>query len=831
MSELTIYAPLRGWLETLDDSPDPVFRERVLGDGVSIDPDCGEVRAPFDGEVINLPDSRHAINLRADNGAEFLIHVGIDTVMLKGDGFEALVAAGDRVSAGQPLLRFDLDRLARKAASLRTPVLLLHAPGQVLEQLAATGPVDFATPLLRMRLDDQAVQATQGDSDLRCSKTVYLGLEHGVHARPAAALLQALKPFAASGELRTADGKRAPLSSPVALMGLGLSCGDQIELHLQGADAEAALAALLPLLEPLDHAPSVVTQAPVAEAPKAPAPDTRLPALSASPGLAYGQAVRLERAAATLPEQPPGTRAEESAALQQALATLQQHLETLVAQEGGERAEVAAAHLALLQDPGLRADAEAQLASGAAAAWLQATEAAEQILLQLPDPRMRERADDLRDLCDQLLRVLAGQAPDQVQSLPDKAIVLASNLFPSQLMNLDREQLQGVCLANGGATSHVAILAAAQGLPLLVAAGDEILAVSDGTALALDADRGELHVAPSAAAKAAFEQRQARELAASEAARAAAGEPCTLQDGTRIGVHANLASLEEARGAVAAGAEGCGLLRTEFLFMARPSAPSVEAQREELQAIADALGDRPLVVRTLDGGADKPISYLAQDEEDNPALGVRGVRLSLANPGLLDDQLEALLRVESPRPLQVMLPMVNDVADLQAVRGRLDAVRARTGLERELALGVMIETPAAALLADQLATAADFFSIGTNDLAQYALSMDRLAPALARRLDPLHPAVLRLIAQTAQAGKAAGIEVGVCGAAAADTLAAPVLLGLGIRKLSMPTAQVARLKHRLRALDLARCEALAAEALIQATAADARALVRAALEP
>ncbi len=830
MSELTVFAPLSGWLETLDDSPDPVFRERVLGDGVSIDPDCGEVRAPFDGEVINLPDSRHAINLRADNGAEFLIHVGIDTVMLKGDGFEALVAPGDRVSAGQPLLRFDLDRVARKAASLRTPVLLLHAPGQVLEQLAAAGPVDFATPLLRMRLDENPVQAAQGDSGLRCSKTFYLGLEHGVHARPAATLLQALKPFAASGELRTADGKRAPLTSPVALMGLGLSCGDQIELHLQGADAEAALAALLPLLEPLDHAPPVVTHAPVAVALKAPAADTRLPALSASPGLAYGQAVRLERAAA-LPEQPPGTLAEESAALQQALATLQQHLETLVAQESSERAEVAAAHLALLQDPGLRANAEAQLASGAAAAWLQATEAAEQTLLQLPDPRMRERADDLRDLCDQLLRVLAGQAPDQVQSLPDKAIVLASNLFPSQLMNLDREQLQGVCLANGGATSHVAILAAAQGLPLLVAAGDEILAVSDGTALALDADRGELHVAPPAAATAAFEQRQARELASSEAARAAAGEPCTLQDGTRIGVHANLASLEEARGAVAAGAEGCGLLRTEFLFMARPSAPSVEAQREELQAIADALGDRPLVVRTLDGGADKPISYLAQDEEDNPALGVRGVRLSLANPGLLDDQLEALLRVESPRPLQVMLPMVNDAADLQAVRGRLDAVRARTGLERELALGVMIETPAAALLADQLATEADFFSIGTNDLAQYALSMDRLAPALARRLDPLHPAVLRLIAQTAQAGKAAGIEVGVCGAAAADTLAAPVLLGLGIRKLSMPTAQVARLKHRLRALDLARCEALAAEALIQATAADARARVRAALEP
>jgi phosphoenolpyruvate-protein phosphotransferase len=398
-------------------------------------------------------------------------------------------------------------------------------------------------------------------------------------------------------------------------------------------------------------------------------------------------------------------------------------------------------------------------------------------------------------------------------------------LLPSQLIAIDRSRLAGICLAAGGVTSHVALLAISMQLPMLVAAGAQLTSIEDGCELLLDADHGELVVAPTPAAASQFDRRVEAEQQLRAEQAPAARQPCSTLDGVPLLVCANLASAAEAHEAVAAGAEGCGLLRTEFLFSDRASAPGEDEQLAVFRDIAVALGERPLVIRLLDAGADKPLACLGQAPEENPALGIRGIRLLLARPPLLQVQLRALLRLAAQHPLKVLIPMVTSVQEVDAVRQVLAPLQAEAGNAR-FELGAMIETPAAALIADQLAARVDFLSIGTNDLAQYTLCMDRGEPALAAQLDALHPAVLRLVRMTTQAAARAGIPVTVCGGAAGEALAAPLLVGRGVRSLPMPAVLIAGQKARLRKLALGDCEALAAKALDLSSAAAVRALVR-----
>jgi phosphoenolpyruvate-protein kinase (PTS system EI component) len=298
-----------------------------------------------------------------------------------------------------------------------------------------------------------------------------------------------------------------------------------------------------------------------------------------------------------------------------------------------------------------------------------------------------------------------------------------------------------------------------------------------------------------------------------------------MRDGTKIDVYCNLGATEEAAPAVLAGADGCGLLRTEFLFQSRQHAPDEAEQLAQYQAIANALSGRPLTIRTLDAGGDKPLPYLKVPHEANPALGLRGLRSGLIYPELLTSQLRAILRVTPADRCRVLLPMVTDLDELRGVRAQLTAIADELRVSVP-PLGVMIETPASALLADQLAGECAFISIGSNDLSQYTLAMDRLHPSLTARLDALHPAVLRLIDRASRASHERGIEVGVCGALASDPDAVPVLIGLGVRELSIVPAQIPRIKSLVRTLDPASCAALALQALSLPSAAAVRALIR-----
>jgi phosphocarrier protein FPr/phosphocarrier protein len=482
----------------------------------------------------------------------------------------------------------------------------------------------------------------------------------------------------------------------------------------------------------------------------------------------------------------------------------------------------------MLSDPFVVGAAEELIGHGKSAgfAWRQALDGFAAPLRASNDARFAERLDDLVDLERRVLAELLGSTAEE-PSAPSGAIVVAETLYPSQLTGLAEAGIAGIATAAGGATSHAAIIAAGLGLPMLVGLGPAVTTIEDGTTLVLRGDS--LLVAPDSV----ILDNAGREAAAREerlqASRGRAHELAATADGTRIEVFANLGSVAEANTAIAEGAEGCGLLRTEFLFLDRESPPGEDEQRATYQAIADALGERPLIVRTLDIGADKPAPWLSLAPEENPALGLRGIRLQLARRDLLETQLRALLAVRPSGRLQVMLPMIASLAELREVKALLGQLANDMGTNQP-ELGIMVETPAAALVANRLAADAAFFSIGTNDLSQYVLARDRTNPAVANGLDGLDPAVLRLIAETVTGANAHGRPTGVCGGLAAVPDAIPILLGLGVTELSVPAAAIPETKAIVRSLNLARCRILANEALAAPDADAVRALVRPVLE-
>jgi len=825
---IEILSPLAGWATPLDAVPDPVFAERMLGDGLAVDPTEGRLTAPGDGTIVTVHPAGHAVTLALDAGPVLLIHIGLDTVGLGGEGFAPQVAEGQRVRTGDTLVAFDLDQLARTARSLVTPAIVTNGEAFRIASRASEGPIEAGAPLLAIEAIDvlpgRQESCPAADPGLppsrehTHSRRLELPLAHGLHARPAARIAKLAGDYDASVEIVTEDGRVASARSSVAMLGLALGHGAAITVRAAGPDAERAAAAIAELIEsgmgellPVAAVPSA------APAPLTP-PDT-LGGIVAAPGMAIGPAFRLKSETIAVLE-----TGDDPATEREALAAAKATVGAALAQEAagtGPQAEIAAAHLALLDDPTLAEAADAAIAAGKSAgfAWRQAIDRAA-APLRTADRRFAERLDDFADLERRVLVALLGDTAEPPRP-PAGAILVAETLYPSHLMALADAGLAGLATAEGGATSHVAIIAAGLGLPLLAGLGPALALVEDGTELIL-AD-GRLSIAPDKAVLARARADAATRKARRAAARMRAHEPAITIDGTRIEIAANLGSVADAETAVAEGAEGCGLLRTEFLFLDRAAPPGEAEQRVAYQAIADALGDRPLIVRTLDIGADKPAPWLPIAAEDNPALGLRGIRLQLARRDLLETQLRALLGVRAST-LRIMLPMVADAAELHEVRAVLDRLASEMAVAMP-ELGIMVETPAAALIAETLAADAAFFSIGSNDLSQYALARDRTNPAVAAGLDGLHPAVLRLIDATVRGGFAHNRWTGVCGGLAALPEAVPILLGLGVTELSVPTAAIAEIKALVRTLDLTRCRSLAAQALAAPDAAAVRVLV------
>jgi phosphoenolpyruvate-protein phosphotransferase len=808
---LLLLAPLSGVLMALEHVPDPVFSGRVIGDGLCIDPTSSTLCAPLAGVISNVQASGHAVSITDDNGVQVLMHIGLDTVNLAGQGFTRLVEEGQRVAAGQALIEFDADYIARHARSLMT--LMLVVSGEPFTWLIApSGRVESGQPLLEIA-STQALSEEAGASEGQAvfSQPLKLPNPNGLHARPAAVFAQAAKGFTAKIYLHKQQAQ-ANAKSLVAIMALQTAFGDSVQVSAVGADADAAIDALTRLLaEGCGEAITAVAPAEIVGTEAL----TLLRGVCASPGSALGQVLQISEPVFDVSEFGGGAEVEREAlanALIEADLALQ-HLRDTAA--GEAEAEIFKAHQELLEDPGLLDQAQVLISAGksAAFAWRAATEETAIMFRQLGSALLAERAADLTDVGRRVLKLLLGIG-EPVLELPQGCILIADQLTPSQTAGIDTSKVLGFATVGGGATSHVAILARACGLPSICGVPVQMLALGNGTQVLLDADKGELHVLPDPAAVSQWQTRQAQQRQRHEHELANATLAARTRDGHHVEVSANVASLPETEQAMASGGAGVGLLRSEFLYLGRNHAPSHDEQVATYSAIARCVGPaHNLVVRTLDVGGDKPLAYVPMDSETNPFLGVRGIRLCLERPQLLREQFRAMLGCCDLTRLHIMLPMVTQLSELRLARQMLDEEIVALGLTQRPKLGIMIEVPAAALMADLFAPLVDFFSIGTNDLTQYTLAMDRDHPRLASQADSFHPAVLRLIATTVKAAHVHGKWVGVCGAMASERLAVPLLLGLGVDELSVSVPMIAPVKATVRELELADCQIIAQQVL------------------
>ncbi len=835
-NKIALRAPLSGPLISLERVPDPVFAQKMVGDGISIDPLDQCLLAPCDGEVVQLHSAGHAVTLAIEGRLEVMMHIGLDTIDLKGEGFTPKVKNGDKVQAGDPLIEFDADYIATHARSLLTQIVITNSD-QVAKFEPHTGTVTAGQDIiLELTLASAKDEEQERAGKPITSEAILIPNPTGLHARPAAVLANMAKKFKADIRLRRGDDK-ANAKSVVAIMGLEIAQNDKVHLTAQGPDAEAAIGKLVPSLrEGLGDEGATPVSAPASvslstDAQPAPQPRSQDPNLlmgvAASPGLAVGNVFQVRHSEIDVQEAAEGEPFEEQQKLDKAIEEAKIQLEALQAklhsQAEPAKAAIFAAHQELLEDPDLMDIAEAAIAKGKGAgfAWRRAYTTHADRLANLRNELLAGRANDLRDVGRRVLRLITGTAPEQPKMPPD-TILVAEDLTPSDTANLDRTKVLGFCTLAGGASSHVSILARSLDIPAVAGIEPQALELPVGTPVILDGNEGSLRLNPSADEITRIKQRQEKIAARRKADLETAMEPAQTTDDHRFEVVANIGGLADAKKVMSLGGEGVGLLRSEFLFLERTAAPTEEEQLQAYQEIAGVLGqDYPLIIRTVDVGGDKPLPYLPIPKEDNPFLGQRGIRVMLDRPEIFRTHLRAILRASQTGKVHLMFPMVSHLAGLRSAKAMLEEERQKLGLD-PIPVGIMVEVPAVAVMAEQFAKEIDFFSIGTNDLTQYTLAMDRGHPMLAPFIDGLNPGVLGLIKNTVDAAHKFGKWVGVCGGIASDPQAVPILLGLGVDELSVSVPTIPSIKAQIRRLTLAECQRLAEEALHKDTAAEVR---------
>lgn len=714
--------------------------------------------------------------------------------------------------------------------------IMAEAAGALAVKMEQLGMAPAAAPTT-----DQSTAAAAASGETLTLTLVVLN-RLGLHARPAAQFVSTANRF--SSDIRVSKGDRGANAKSINQVAtLGVRRDDTIVVSATGPDAAAALAAIQaladdnfgdPIEPPEGGEPAPTTSAPApVTATKATVPGT-LGGIPASPGIAIGPAVvyrpRLPEVVARHIDDPAAEWRRLDGAIRQSIDEIHALHREATAQVGAAEAAIFEAHALFLQDPSLTDAARARIDNkkiNAEAAWHEEIEALAGAYRAMDDAYMQARAADIIDVGQRVLRhLMALETPSL--DFAEPSILIAADLTPSDTARLDPSRVLGICTELGGATAHSAILSRALGIPAVVGMGHDVWQIADGQMMAIDGSRGVVWPRPDAvaiaelsAARDAWRESQSRAKAAGQA-------EAVTSDGLRIEVAANVGGPKDVATALEFGAEGVGLFRTEFLFMDRTTAPSEDEQFEAYSQAAALLGSRPLIIRTLDIGGDKPLPYLDLGEEANPFLGWRGIRFCLDRPAVFKPQLRAILRAgvdeaARPRNVKIMFPMIGALSEVRAARAVLDEVRAELRAEgrpfdENMEVGIMIEVPSAVAIADQLAREVDFFSIGTNDLTQYVMAADRGNAKVAGLANALQPAVLRMVGQAARAAHEAGIWIGMCGELAGNALATPVLVGLGLRELSMSAPSIPTVKEAVRGLTMAEARRIAEEALRQETA-------------
>ena len=656
----------------------------------------------------------------------------------------------------------------------------------------------------------------------------------GLHARPAKVLVNLAKKFKADISLQYL-AKRVNAKSMVSVLTLGAVSGSCITVQANGDDEDLALAEIETAFQnglgdndaSPAPAPAAASAAQKVEAVTQPSPSEPgvIKGIGAAPGIAVGPLFHFQH------ENLENLPVDVKVPLADALVLAKEQLAALHRQMSdkklGAEAAIFEAHVELLDDPDLAEAVQTQVGAGQSPiqAWKSAIEERAEVIAAINDPILSARAADLRDVGRRVLRLMLG-LNGKGPSLPATPVVIvAQELSPSDTASFDSEHVLGFGIVEGGPTSHIAILARALGIPAIVGVDEAMLALDELTPVILNGNDGTLTANPARDVLERASQSQRRWLEYRRFAVEQAALPAVTTDGHHVDVTANAGSIADAAEAVKMSADGIGLLRTEFLFLERTTAPSEEEQFNVYRAIAETMQKRPVIVRTLDIGGDKPVAYIHLRPEMNPFLGERGIRLCLNRPDLFREQLRAILRAAPYGNLRIMFPMVSDVAEIRQARILIDELLGELGAP-EIQFGIMVEVPSAALLAEKLAPEIDFFSIGTNDLTQYTLAIDRGNSTLASKHDGLHPSVLRLISLTIEAAHKYGKRADICGELGSDSAAVPVLIGLGMDELSVSIPSVPTVKAQVRTLTFSNLQPLAKQALECSTAQEVRELVK-----
>ncbi len=668
----------------------------------------------------------------------------------------------------------------------------------------------------------------------------------GLHARPAAQFVATAAQFQSQILVRnlTRNTELVRGDSINQVTTLGVRQGHELLITATGSDADEALAALQGLFANNFGEDNVTLNSPPAfHHEVTPTTHGELSGIAASGGVAIAPVFRYQPTHIAITEYHVDEPDAEWQRLQAAINTARQEIQAVFSQAslqiGDAEAAIFDAQLLFLEDPVLLSAAHQRILDNhinAEAAWQAVVDEVATSYRSLEDSYLQERVDDVVDVGQRVLRLLAGNAPANLH-IESPAILVATDLTPSDTAGLDPTKVLGICTTSGSATSHSAIIARTLGIPAVLGVDAQVLHLADGTLMALDGESGKAWVEPESDILDLLAAKQEAWQTAQQEARATAHQPAITRDGRQVSVFANIGSINDVQVAVASGAEGVGLLRTEFLYLDRTSAPTEEEQLLVYQAIAEVLDNRPLIIRTLDVGGDKPLPYLRVGfPEANPFLGWRGIRFCLDHPELFKTQLRAILRASVGHQIKIMLPMIATVTEVRAAKVILGEVQAelnQAGISFDAAMkvGIMVEVPSAVAIADRLAAEVDFFSIGTNDLSQYVMASDRTNPRVANLVDALHPAILRMVQQTVQAAHTAGISVGLCGELAADTLATPILLGLGLDELSVNPQSIPGVKQAIARFCIEESQAIVASALQQDSAEHVRELISTSVTP
>lgn len=642
---------------------------------------------------------------------------------------------------------------------------------------------------------------------------------NGLHARPAAQLVKALSGFAGDISLINATKAKPPANAKSinAVLLSEVTCGDEIEII---APSEAVFAALEGILRPVPPRPAISPA--IATGP--------LTGIAVSPGYATGPLQHLSRDMPDIAAETVTDIDAEVSRFDAALTGAERDIKDEIAALGESLSrydqKIFDAHIALLTDTELTGKVRDRIKRNQTCAqvhWIAAIRDLARDYEALSDPLLKARAADLRDVGHRVLGRLTGVAATQTWDHP--VILALQELRPSDVLTLDTSAVLGICTAQGSKTSHAGILASMLRIPVVFGLGAGVEQIKDGSTVLLDGVAGELVDDPDAERVSKMEAARAAWQAHRTRAEAVRHKPAQTKDGHRVRVAANMASVDEVGVIANSGAEEVGLLRTEFMFMRRTSAPDEDEQTAAYRAIVEGLDGKPLTIRTVDIGGDKPVPFMDRPAETNPNLGWRGIRYSLDQPALFQIQLRAILRASAFGPVRIMFPLISTLDEVRAAKAQVQTVKAALrakdiAFDPGIETGIMIEVPAAVEMARALAPEVDFFSIGTNDLTQYVMASDRGNPRVQALFDPFNPAVLRMISRAITAAHDADIWIGMCGAMAGSPLAAPVLIGMGLDEFSMTPSDIPDFKLAVRNASLATCRTLAAE-VIDLTSAQA----------